>query len=660
LHRGQICGGLETKVNLGDWTLKLGTLLAVVALVAAIRWARGRDGSRRTFVLAYHGMTACLVLAAALLMAAILRHDFRFDYVIGYSSRDLPTLYLVSAFWAGQAGTYLLWGLFAALAGYALFHRRAFKPAPVMAAWVPTVLFLFALMLTTEGNPFRLAASVPPDGRGMNPLLQDPWMASHPPLVFLGYVAMAVPAVLALVAALYRDVKGWLDPALRWSIAAFVVLGAGIVLGGFWAYKVLGWGGYWGWDPVENASLVPWLVVAALVHGLLIQKSVGALPRTNLVLALGGFWLVLYATFLTRSGVLADFSVHSFPAGSVYRLLVGILLLVLAVSAWAMFRARKEIGRPVEIAMAWPMVLSVAIGLLCVSAVFVLVGTSWPILSGFFGTPSAPQPTFYNRVSLPVYIALAALLGVAPSLAWAQQARKIWLPRTAGAFAVGALSVVLVLAGGARGPGVLLLFFVGAAALAANAVRFLELAQARLLNTGAAIAHIGFAMMILGIVASSAWGTRQKAELPLGQPVPVLGNQLSFLGHVPGSEPKNRFKIGVRSAKGGESVSEFTIYSTGRDANGQESSYRKPAIVRRLSGDLYLSPLAIERHGNTPVLMVDATTKPLVGVLWAGTILLGVGCGVAAARRIQLARRLPVRPTVRPGKPRPVPRSRVA
>jgi cytochrome c-type biogenesis protein CcmF len=581
----------------GDLALKTSAMLAVLAFIGAVRWARGNARSERTFRWAYHGMTAGLVIASAQLMAAILNHDFRLTYVVGYTSRDLPLLYLISAFWAGQQGTYLLWALVGALIGYALMVRQSWEPAAVMACYVPTVGFLLGLMLDPGGNPFRLASQVPLDGRGLNPLLQDPWMASHPPLVFLGYAAATVPAVLALVALLKRREDTWLQPALRWSIAAFVLLGAGIVLGGFWAYKVLGWGGYWGWDPVENASLVPWLVVIALLHGVLVQKATGALPRTNLALALAGYVLVFYATFLTRSGVLADFSVHSFPAGSIFRLLLGIQLLILVVSAMALLR-RGSIPAPgVPVRLAWPFVLSWVIVLLVISAGMVLIGTSWPILTSWLGKPASFGPSWYNTVSLPIYLLLCGVLAVAPFLAWAPRPGAIALRRVLVVAAVALAGTIVAAALGARGAGNLLLFFAGLGALAANTIRLIEVGRVRMLQAGAAVAHIGFALMILGIVGSSAWGTNQKARLPLGQPVDVLGRTLVFQGHVEGSEPQDRYR--VRVIEGDESVAAdvgmYTV-STGTE----EQTMHKPAILRRLRGDLYIAPAGLDVEGGGP------------------------------------------------------------
>jgi cytochrome c-type biogenesis protein CcmF len=721
-------------MSLGNLALKLATLLALVAFGAAVSWARGNEGSRRVFVWSYHGLTACLALASALLMASILGHDFRFEYVINYSSRDLPLVYLISSFWAGQDGTYLLWALLGALVGYSLFRRRSWEPATAMAVYMPTIGFMLALMLVPDGNPFRMVAQAPPDGHGLNPLLQDPWMAIHPPLVFLGYVAMTVPAVLALTALLRRDDEPWLGPALRWALVGFIGLGAGIVLGGFWAYKVLGWGGYWGWDPVENASLIPWIVVTALLHGLLVQKFSGALRRTNLVLALAGYLLVLYATFLTRSGVLADFSVHSFPQGSIYRILVAILLFTLAASVVAFLRARVPLGKNVPVSFSWPMILSWVIVLFGISAAFVLILTSWPILSSLAGQPSAIKTSAYNFVSLPLYVALLTVLGVAPFVGWTPAQWSRLIPRAGFSLLLAAIGTFAAAKFGGHGLGNLLLFFVSLFALVSNVLRFIEVARVRLLLAGAAVAHVGFALMFTGIVASSAWGDGRQASLPLGQPVEVLGNQLTYGGHVDGSEPQDRWKVAVKKTPGGVEVPAEVHMFRLPGGRGNESYFHRPAILRGLSSDLYIAPQGLEvlggnrqielgkeepvaladadltflhfetrgmgaEHGmtvlahvrvrrgdseevvalpytvaqggpqaaavepaltpglsltlqrmsveagrilvlaedlaspQTEVLGVEVSTKPLINLLWVGTLLLGVGCTMALVRR---------------------------
>jgi cytochrome c-type biogenesis protein CcmF len=726
-------------MSLGDICLKTAALLSVVGFVAALRWSRGSGSARKILRVAYLLMTVLLALAAVELMAAILTHDFSFDYVASYSSRDLPLIYLISSFWAGQKGTLLLWALMAALLGYPLMGKRSWEPAAVMACYLPTIMFLLALMLDPSGNPFKLLPQPPPDGNGLNQLLQDPWMAIHPPLTFLGYAAMTVPAVLAFVALFKGLGDDWFDPAIRWTLAAFIMLGSGIVLGGFWAYKVLGWGGYWGWDPVENASLIPWIVAAALLHGLLVQRSSTAMRRTNLALALAGYLLVLYSTFLTRSGVLAEVSVHSFQAGGRYKVLLAILLLATAVSlvAFFLFRGKTRPGKEIATALSWSFVLAAVIVLLGISATMILIGVSWPILSSFSGQTAALDISFYNLVGLILYPVLLALLGAAPFLDWGSGSWKRLLLRLLPALLVAAGGTAAAMALGNGGTGPLILFFFALLALTSNIIRLIDRARTRLLNSGAALAHVGFALMFVGIVASSVWGVGAEAGLPEGEPVAVLDAELTFTGHVAGSEPQDRWGVSVKKPGGAVTEAEVAMF---RIAGGRQDSYmHRPAILRGLLGDLYIAPQGMETGGGlrtldlvkdqpaalggasltfrhfqtegmtsgtgmtvwahlqvsrgdqeealslpyvvtqqgaageritsdllpemklelhamsveqsmirilldegethpTQTLYVEVSTKPLIGLLWAGTILLGLGCAVALLRRCRDSR----------------------
>ncbi|MFQ5670025.1 MAG: cytochrome c biogenesis protein CcsA [Acidobacteriota bacterium] len=587
----------------------------VLAWVAGVRWSRGRGAAEQTFRRAYHAMTAALLGASGVLLWAIVTHDFRYEYVASYSSRDLAPLYLISAFWAGQQGTFLLWAVMAAVLGYLLFRRRAWEAPTVMAFYLPTIGFLVALLLDAGGDPFRLLGRVPADGNGLNPLLQDPWMASHPPAVFLGYAALTVPAVLALAALVKRREQAWLVPALRWSLAGFVLLGIGIVLGGFWAYKVLGWGGYWGWDPVENASLIPWIMVVVLIHGLVVQKATGSLRRTNLALALSAYVLVLYATFLTRSGVLASFSVHSFPRGTIFWDLVGILAVVMAVSVLAFWRRRgRPLGPPIPLHLGWPLVLNAAMVILALSAALVLLATSWPVLSMATGQAASIVTTFYNQVNLPLYLVVLALLGIAPFLSWGRVPQG-WWKRLAGPLAAAGALSVLAVTSGAGLDRFLLFFFMAALALASAAVRFVQLVRVRFLTTGAALAHAGFAMLCMGVIASSAWDGTATVPLPLGQPVEAMGAKLVFRGHVPGTEARHTWRVSVQQEES-EDTRLLTLYRMD-SPDGEDSWMRKPAILRGLLRDLYLVPTGIqeaqsagrilELARSTPVAYTDAT-----------------------------------------------------
>ncbi|MBD3868098.1 MAG: cytochrome c biogenesis protein CcsA [Acidobacteria bacterium] len=578
-------------MTIGTLLVYFSAIFGLTSFIAAIRWARGNGESAWTFKMSYHAMTLALAAASVVLMVAILRHDFRFDYVIGYSSTEMPLIYLISAFWGGQQGTFLLWALMGALIGYPLFRKSSWEPATVMAFYTPTILFMVGLMLDSGANPFTLAARIPADGNGLNPLLQDPWMATHPPMVFLGYAAMTVPAVLAMAALIRSEETRWLDVGLRWSLIGFVSLGIGIILGGFWAYKVLGWGGFWGWDPVENASLVPWIVVTALIHGILVQKFTGSLRRTNLALALGGYLTVLYATFLTRSGVLADFSVHSFPKGSLMRWLVVIMLIALLTAVWGMLRRKGPEGKVIQWNAGWPFILSSTVVLFTISTAIVLIGTSWPILTSYNENPTVPGIPFYNATALPLYVLLLLLLGIGPFSSWQSK----WNELNKRVFLSAGLALIATVAAGflgGHGIKFLLLFFAASFALIGNLIRFVDVARIRFMNTGASIAHIGFALMLVGIVASSAWDREMELKLPLGHPVDAMDRVFTYRGHVDGSEPKDQWRVAVMKPGADETTALTTMYRF--RSGGDYQIMRNPAILRTLGHDLYLAPLALE------------------------------------------------------------------
>jgi cytochrome c-type biogenesis protein CcmF len=301
--------------------------LAFVACgVAVLAYARNHlSGSTRALVIgrtSYLVTVVAVILTAATLLYLILTHQFQYTYVWSYSSRDLPTPLLISTFYAGQEGSFLLWSLFTAIIGLFLLRHssRHGYEAQVMSVFGGIELMLLLMLLFK--SPFRFVwesfpgdakvGFLPQDGRGLNPLLQNYWMVIHPQVLFSGFAAMGVPYAYAVGAMLKRDYDSWFKAATPWLVFGTFVLGTGIMMGGLWAYETLGWGGYWGWDPVENSSLVPWLVGVASIHTILSQRKRGAFVRTNLVLGVLCFVLVLYSTFLTRSGVLGETSVHSF------------------------------------------------------------------------------------------------------------------------------------------------------------------------------------------------------------------------------------------------------------------------------------------------------------------------------------------------------------
>lgn len=262
----------------------------------------------------FHVTVTTVLVSSLILLILIVKHQFQFHYVWAYSSRELPLGLLMSTFYAGQEGSFLLWTLMVSIIGVVLliYTQKRDNEREVMGVYSSILAFLMMLLIVK--NPFAPIEGnmIPADGRGLNPLLQNFWMQIHPPILFLGFAAMAPPFALAIAALMRRKYQGWVVSSLPWVLGGSMLLGLGISLGGFWAYETLGWGGWWGWDPVENASLIPWLISVALIHTMLTQKRTKGLVLTNFILAILAFVLVLYSTFLTRSGVLGEASVHSF------------------------------------------------------------------------------------------------------------------------------------------------------------------------------------------------------------------------------------------------------------------------------------------------------------------------------------------------------------
>ena len=428
--------------------MNLGSVVIVLAFVsslaAAVTFFRNKPGSAAKVPMRLFYVTAGgIVVSACYMLYLLTSHQFQFTYVAQYSSSSQPLLFLISAFWAGQEGTFLLWTLFVALMG--LFFLRKSDDTDTVAMGIVSLFISFLTLLMIIRSPFRETVNTPTDGSGMNPLLQNFWMVIHPPVLFVGYAATIFPFALVISALRRRNYSRWNASGFRWSLFATVSLGAGIIIGGFWAYEVLGWGGYWGWDPVENSSLVPWLTLLALVHGLLIQKKKGSLVRTNMFLAMITFVLVLYATFLTRSGVLQDFSVHSFEDFGIGNYLVGVMIVaVVAGTGFFLTRLRETRSPKMDLSgLHRELTILLGVYVLCVAGLFVFFCMSSPLITGLFGKASQVDVSFYNKVNLPVAIAIGLLLGVTPFLGWREEPQSGLLKRLSMPLALTILSCVI-------------------------------------------------------------------------------------------------------------------------------------------------------------------------------------------------------------------------
>jgi cytochrome c-type biogenesis protein CcmF len=437
---------------LGQFSLWLALFTAIWGAGVALtgRW-KDRPDLTATVTRSTYALCATLLVAALCLWKGLISHDFNIEYVAQYTSRNLPLSYVFAAFWAGQKGSLLFWAtilsIFGAIA-QTVTSRRHEQLLPYVAGITNVVVAFFVLTMLFSANPFDRLPFTPEDGRGLNPQLQNPGMTIHPPMLYLGYISITIPFAFAVASLLSKRLDtGWIHAMRKWTILSWLFLSAGITLGMWWAYVELGWGGYWAWDPVENASLLPWLTMTAFLHSVMIQEKRGMLKRWNVGLVVASFLLSIFGTFITRSGVIA--SVHSFTQSNVgyfflgFLVLAGLLSFALLYIRWPLLEpeARLESMASREAAFLFNNLAFVGI------AFSVLWGTLFPIISeAVRGTKITVGPPFFNRVNIPLGLFLVALTGIGPLIAW-RKASAENLRRQFVAPVVAGLVVLAVLLG---------------------------------------------------------------------------------------------------------------------------------------------------------------------------------------------------------------------
>ena len=582
-------------LNLGQsltWIAFLASLVAALAYLAA---SGGRESAERPARVAFLVQWAAYLASAGVLWNILFTHQFQYQYAASYSSRSMPAHYIYAAFWGGQEGTFMLWALITCTLGLVLMRVRHALITPAMF-FLNLPLVMLGLVTVMRG-PFLTFAPgmVPPDGNGLNPLLQDPWMTIHPPVLFTGFSSLVVPFAIGMAALVRRDYDGWIKPVLPWVVLSTAVLATGFIMGGVWAYKVLGWGGYWGWDPVENGSLIPWLSNTALLHGLLVQRVTGSLRRTNFFLAVTSYVLVLYASFLTRSGVLADFSVHSFVNLGLNGFLLSFLFVVMIVGYGTLLFRLRDVPGPVQALGNFSRESMMWLGQLVFMLMCALtaVGMSAPLITRLFGPASNVQTQYYNLVNAPLAVAMGLLLGIAPLMRWRQQDASA-LVRAAMPSAAVALGIALVAVwSGVRDPLPAAVVFGAAWALASNAIVTVRGFRAGWKHGVAYLGHLGVATLLIGVVASSKYGRTAQVQLPQGQERYALGYRLRFDGIRKNADGKDRAMIAVQASGRSFEAAPALYYSA-----FNQGYMKKPHIERFLTHDVYISPL--EKVGDDP------------------------------------------------------------
>ena len=597
---------------LGNPLLVLAFVTALFSLFLFLLGAKDKGKYQESGKKMYYLFFFFTFLACIDLLYLFLTHHFQVEYVYSYSSSDLPFFYLVSSFWAGQEGTFLLWLFFGALLGIFLMKRSGPYRGYVMTFYLLAQIFLLVLLL--KKSPFSLLPDVPIEGRGLNPLLQDFWMVIHPPIVFVGYAALTVPFCYALAALVKNKYEDWIRFAFPWAAFSCLSLGAGIFIGGYWAYKVLGWGGYWGWDPVENASLVPWLLSVALVHGMLLEKIKGTMRKTNLLLAILSFLLILYATFLTRSGILGEFSVHSFSdLGINAYLMLFMFLFTLLSFGLFLFRLSGIVqAETTKSLLSVEFFIFLAITFLSVSAFLVLLGTSAPLITKLFGQASNVGVAYYVNTQLPLGIILALLLGFAPFLGWRgsklNDLFKAFLPTLIMALLLIIFAFVLKV----TFPLYLILMFVSFLTVIGNLTVLYKRSQAGWKSLGGFVTHVGVGLMLVGIITSSGYSRSVKLNLPENETKDAFGYQFTYLG-TEGDTLNQKSVLMVKVEKGGNSfIAKPKLYFS----EYNQAYMRTPYIRITPLYDLYLAPLENqtgEESGEKMILLKKGESKEVGG-----------------------------------------------
>jgi cytochrome c-type biogenesis protein CcmF len=531
--------------DIGNIALWIAMLIAAwgagVAFLGGVRRRPELAASAERAVFVSWGL---LFVASCALMRALLTHDFSLEYVASYTSRNLPTYYVWSAFYAGQKGSLLFWAIVVATWGSLalLFNRGKYRElTPYVAGVVCLVVMFFVAVMVFAANPFHRLGFIPADGNGLNPQLQNPGMTIHPPMLYLGYTSITIPFAFAIGALISGKLDtGWIHAIRRWTLLSWLFLSAGIVLGMWWAYVELGWGGYWAWDPVENASFLPWLTMTAFLHSVMIQEKRGMLKKWNLGLVVGSFLLSIFGTFITRSGVIA--SVHSFAQSNVGWFFL-IFLIFAAVGGFALLAWRWPALEPE--AQLESMVSREAAFLfnnlvLIVIAFSVLWGTLFPILSEWVkGTKVTVGPPFFNQVNIPLGLLLLLLTGIGPLIAWrrastANLRRQFMVPTGAMLLTAASLAAIrmsdvyaiIAYALGAFVVGTVVQEFVrGTGARHRLHDESYPVAFGRLIGRnrrryGGYIVHLGMVMLFVGF-AGMAFKTDTEATLKPGEAIEV-------------------------------------------------------------------------------------------------------------------------------------------
>jgi cytochrome c-type biogenesis protein CcmF len=559
----------------------------------------------------FYGIVIGIIIVSAYFMFNIFNHNFQYTYIWDYSSAELPAQFLFSSFYAGNQGSFLLWAtLFSVFGIFLIRHNKRNEGYEPLVMGFFTLIMSFLLLILIIKSPFEYVwetfkdkgiavGFTPAFGKGLNPILQNLWITIHPPILFAGYVAVAIPFILALTGLIKRDFNKWVQIAYPYVLFAAGILGLGIMMGGFWAYETLGWGGFWGWDPVENSSLLPWLTTVALAHTMIVQRKTNGLVRTNFVLAIVSFLLVLYATFLTRSGVLGSTSVHSFtdPGNSVYAVLVAIQIVFALIAIVVFLMRSKGIGKSklnFDFKSKEFLLIFGSITLL-LSTVIIFIGTNWPLILELAGkTKATVDVSFYNNWNLILASIMMLINGISLYLSW----KTIEVPykfekiqaKLIISLIISILATIVLIISGMQELKFIILAFTAIYSLVVN----IEFAFKNIRNIstkiGGNIAHIGVALLILGVIATGGYSETKTLNLKNGITQQALGYKITLIDKIAieknlTDRQKFIYRLKIEKELTTSYIDPIVYWS---DFNQRQSPIIEPGIYRGLTSDVYV------------------------------------------------------------------------
>jgi len=643
--------------NIGELAVSFAVLACAVAILASV--AAARFQSRRALSVAKGSVGAVAIMlwvSSVVLFVALLGGEFSIDYVARFTDRALPVGYKLAAFWAGQEGSLLLWALLLAvlstIAVFTLQREQSIGQSAAVIGTLSVVCAFFSLLILFAASPFALGTQAATDGTGLNPMLQDAGMIAHPPILFMGYAAFTIPFALMLGALISgRTDDRWIDATRRWSLFAWLFLTIGIVLGARWAYVELGWGGYWGWDPVENASLLPWLTATAFVHSIMVQQHRGMFRFWNAGLLAATFVLCIFGTYLTRSGVVD--SVHGFERSSVGTWFLCFMLIVVVFSMFmiALRFGRLRSHRTLEALVSRDGAFLATNVLLVTMTLVVLVGTMFPVISSAItGTRTTLDKRFYNHIVAPAGILLVALMAVGPLLSYGKDASQRLL--RGGVIPAVAALVAGLLVGRFGNHSAWAVVCAAIAAFAVTAavmdfgrmliarcreetpvVALLRLVDGNHRRYGGQIVHMGMVLVVIGVTGSSVFSTTQTLQLTPGKPA-AFGNYTLTLNSIAQSRVANYVQVEAIVAATDAAGRTITLNPQRRVYDKwEDETMSVVAIGSDWKRDLYVNLAGYDDTGKN--VAIEAIVNPLVNWIWAGGWVLAIGAVICMVPRIE-------------------------